>query len=98
MGNTATVRCAACGYEAGKTIGGTMAGFREYSSWPVTYLNCNAITNANTRKSPLACGDCGSKKRDRIAGPSDLCGRRDRRRADSVGAEADERPLQMPSL
>jgi predicted RNA-binding Zn-ribbon protein involved in translation (DUF1610 family) len=61
MGKSATVRCGACGYKAGITIGGTMAGFEEYSSWPVTCLNCKAITNANTRKSPLACGKCGSE-------------------------------------
>jgi DNA-directed RNA polymerase subunit RPC12/RpoP len=61
MGNMATVRCTGCGYKAGIAIGGTMAGFEEYSAWPVTCLNCKTITNANTRKSPLACGKCGSK-------------------------------------
>ena len=74
MGNTATVRCVACGYEAGIKIGGTMAGLREYSSWPVTCLNCNAITNANTRKSPIACGDCGSKNVIELEDPRTYAG------------------------
>ena len=74
MGNTATVRCTACGYKAGITIGGTMAGFEEYSAWPVTCLNCKAITSANTRKSPLACGKCGSKNVIELQDPRTYAG------------------------
>ena len=37
-----------------------MASSREYSAWPVTCLDCREITSANTCKSPLVCGKCGS--------------------------------------
>jgi DNA-directed RNA polymerase subunit RPC12/RpoP len=74
MGNTAMVRCAVCGYKVGIMIGGTRAGLREYSSWPVTCLNCNAIKNANTRKSPIACADCGSKNVIELQDPRTYAG------------------------
>lgn len=37
-----------------------MSSFREFSAWPVACLDCREITAANTRKSPLVCGKCGS--------------------------------------
>ena len=70
----ATVRCTACGYEAGIAIGGARESFEEYSAWPVTCADCRAITNANTQKSPLACDDCSSENVIELQDPRTYAG------------------------
>jgi Zn finger protein HypA/HybF involved in hydrogenase expression len=59
MGNTTDAHCYSCGYDEIVTLGAGMSNFQTFAEWPVYCKECQAITSANMRSTPIRCGSCG---------------------------------------
>jgi hypothetical protein len=90
-----STKCVAVGQQR---KGGTISSFREYSAWPVTCLDCRAISSANTCKLPLVCGECGTSNVVELQDSRTYAGDGEWTSLAGVGPRTDGRALHMPAL
>jgi hypothetical protein len=58
MGMVVTARCVGCEYAETLTLGAGMANHATFAAWPVHCRDCEAVSTANMKVTPVVCQAC----------------------------------------